>query len=277
MKYLEHIKTTYDQITKSDYDGTLWAKVYKIDTEGFKATVQGVKGFISFDKMPWIYERESHWQMVAPYLIGKAYDTKVLGSDDGTLKLTLSVKQHSFTKKNFTLGQSYECIVLERTKKHLLVETGLNSNFRNGSQYGVVSIFDFWDIENFVQANEGDKITLTYLDKLNSGYLTMCEPIKYTSWYKQKPEKLVDTIVSVNVSCQALVKYYKVYDHFDGEIAISSKLYDQNILEELETYVLNLNDGDVIQCLVHGLSPKTNEVILKIHPELVALLGNKED
>ncbi|MDB9882630.1 hypothetical protein N8368_01190 [Bacteroidia bacterium] len=277
MKYLEHIKTTYDQITKSDYDGTLWAKVYKINTEGFKATVQGVKGLIPFDNMPWEYERESHWQMVAPYLIGKAYDTQVLGSNEDTLKLSLSVKHHSYTKKNFTLGQSYECIVLEKTKKHLLVETGLNSNFRNGSQYGTVSIFDFWDIENFVRANEGDKITLTYLDELNSGFLTMCEPVKYTSWYKQKPEKLVDTIVAVNVSYEAGVKYYKVYDHFNGELALSPILYDQNILEELQTYVQKLNDGDVIQCLVHGLSSKTNEVILKIHPKLLALLENKKD
>ena len=276
MKYLDHLKETYEQITKSDSDQTLWAKVYKIDTEGFKAKVQGVKGLIPFDKMPWHYEKESHWQAAAPHLIGKAYNADLLESDDESLKLSLSVENHSFTKKKYTLGQTYESLILEKTDRHLLVDTGLNSNFRNGSQLGIVSVFDFWDVKNFAYAKVGDKISLSYLNELDQGMVSLCDPLKYSSWYKQKPEKLIDTIVSVNVAVETGVKYFKTYDHFNSELNINSELYNEDILEALNAYILNLSDGDTIQCLVIGVSPKTNEIILKIHPELIAVLEASE-
>jgi ribosomal protein S1 len=273
--YLERLKETYELITSPDFKEKNWAKIYKISPEGFKAKVQGVKGIIAFNQMPWKYYRIAHWQLIAPYLIQKVYEAQLLSSDKDSMKLTLSVEAHSFTPKIYTRGQSYKCLVLEKESKHMLVEVGLDSSFKNGSQYGHVALFDFWETQEFRKTKIGDEITLTFLNHQTDGKLEMCQPAKYTHWYKHKPQKLVGSTIPVNVYKQDDKVTLKVYNHFNGILRIGPKMYNEAIVNELNNYKRNLQQGDVIQCLVHGVNPKTNEIFLRINTDLVALLESQ--
>jgi len=268
-EYLERLQNTFTEITSGDYTEKLWAKIYKKDSLSFRAKIQGVKSFIHFDQMPWNYPNTEYWDVIAPMLMGKVYDAKLLGSDSETMRLTLSVAHNSFSKKIYTKGQSYKCIVLEKHKTFLVVEAGVDSSFKNGSQLGEISTYDFWKAQEFREAKVGDELTLTYLKHKNDQTLTMCSPTKYKQWYKQKPEQYVGEFIDVTVNKEGGKTTYTVNEAYNGILRIGPKLYGEDLISPLNRYIQNLSDGDEITCYVQGVNPKTNEYFLRFEPRLL--------
>jgi ribosomal protein S1 len=268
-EYLDRLHNTFTEITNGDNIDKLWAKVYKKDSISFRAKVRGIKSFIHFDQMPWKYNNIEHWEIIAPMLIGKAYEAILLSSDPHTMKLTLSVTGHSFSTKTYTKGQSYKCIILEKHKTFLLVEAGLDSSFKNGSQIGEVSLFDFWHSQEFSDASIGDEIVLTYLKHKNQSTLTMCRPAKYKQWYKQKPEQYIGSFVDVVVTKKSGISVFTVHGAYNGILHIGPKLYGEELIAPLNRYIQNLSNGDEINCYVQGINSKTNEFLLHFEPRLL--------
>lgn len=267
--YQERLEQTYKSITTEEYTDTLWAKIYKKDAISFRAKVKEVKSFIHFDQMPWTYRDTNYWNIVAPYLIGKVYDAALLSHDDETKRMTLSASHHTFTKKTYTKGQSYKCIVLNKHKSHLEVEAGIDSNFKNGSQIGEISLFDFWEARDFRDAKIGDEITLTYLKHRNENNITMCAPDTYRGWYKLKPNQDVGELVEVTVNKSNGNNTYIINQLHKGILRISPKMYDPELVPLLNKYVNNLQDGEEITCFVQGTNPKTREYFLRFEPRLL--------
>jgi ribosomal protein S1 len=268
-EYLERLHNTFTEITNGDNIDKLWAKVYKKDSISFRAKVRGIKSFIHFDQMPWTYNNIEHWEIIAPMLIGKAYEAILLSSDPQTMKLTLSVTGHSFATKTYTKGQSYKCIILEKHNTFLVVEAGLDSSFKNGSQIGEVSLFDFWHSQEFSDASIGDEIILTYLKHKDQSILTMCRPAKYKQWYKQKPEQYVGSFVDVVVTKEDDESVFTVHEAYNGILHIGPKLYGEELVAPLNQYIQNLSSGDEINCYVQGINSKTNEFLLHFEPRLL--------
>jgi hypothetical protein len=270
--YLERLQNTFAAITSGDHTEKLWAKVYKKDAISFRAKVQGVKSFIPFDQMPWTYDNVEHWDIIAPMLMGKAYEAILIDSDPGILRLTLSVTNNIFSTKTYTKGQSYKCIILEKHQTFLIVEAGVDSNFKNGSQIGQVSVFDFWESQEFSNTEVGDEIMLTYLEHKSQDTLTMCKPAKYKQWYKQKPDQYVGSLVSVIVTKKRDKSIFTVNEIYNGILNIEPKLYGEELIAPLNQYIQNLSDGDEINCFVQGLNSKKNEFLLHVEPRLIAEL-----
>jgi hypothetical protein len=202
-------------------------------------------------------------------LMGKAYDAKLLGSDPETKRLTLSVSDTSFSKKIYTKGQSYKCIVLEKHKTYLVVEAGIDSSFKNGSQIGEISTYDFWLASEFRDTKVGDELMLTYLKHKNDETLTMCTPTKYKQWYKQKPTQYVGSFIDVVVTKEGDKSIYTVNEAYKGILRIGPKLYGEELIAPLNRYIENLTDGDEITCFVQGVNPKTNAFFLRFEPRLI--------
>lgn len=270
--YLERLQQTYQSITSGEYKNTLWAKIYKKDSTSFRAKVQDVKSFIHFDKMPWTYKDTAYWDIVKPFLIGKVYEATLLSQDDEEMRMTLSVANHTLSKKVYTRGQSYKCIVLKKHKNFLEVEAGIDSSFKNGSQIGEISTFDFWKAQDFRDIKVGDEITLSYLKHKNNDTIVMCVPEKYKGWYKQKPERDSDTLVDVTVNKSTGQTTFKVNDSHNGILRISPKMYDAKLVPLLNKYVQNLHNEDKITCFVQGTNPKTREYFLRFEPRLLVEL-----
>jgi hypothetical protein len=268
-EHIEDPKTVFNEITDPNYSDTLWAKIYKNNTLYFSAKVRGLKSRIYFENMPWSYTNSAYWRIVAPYIHKKTYAARLLEANAETLKLEVTVKDHAHTAKNYTRGQSYNCIVLDKFAKHILVDTGFDSNFRNGSQYGNVFLYDFWQKKDFNSVAIGDILPLTYLKHDKNSKLVMCDPQKYKMWYKQKPQAMVGKLAPVTA-----VRYngnvsLKLYDLFDGILRISPKMYPPHLVDKLTHYKQSLEDGQVIQCMVQGLNPKTNQAFLRFDPSFL--------
>jgi len=268
-EYLDRLENTFAEITSGDYTEKLWAKVYKKDSISFRAKVRGIKSFIHFDQMPWTYNNTEYWDIIAPMLMGKAYEAILLGSNPETKRLTLSVTHNTCSTKTYTRGQSYRCIILEKQKTFLIVEAGLDSNFKSGSQIGEISSSDFWHSQAFNDVKIGDEIMLTYLQHNNKNMLTMCEPDKYKQWYKQKPEKYIGSFVDVVVTKEDDGSVFTVHETYNGILRIEPKLYGEELIAPLNQYIQNLSDGDEINCYVQGINSKTNEFLLHIEPRLL--------
>jgi ribosomal protein S1 len=268
-EYLDRLHNTFAEITSGNFTEKLWAKIYKKDSISFRAKVRGIKSFIHFDQMPWTYSNIEYWNIIAPMLIGKAYEAVLIGSEAETKRLTLSVNHNTFSTKTYTRGQSYKCIILEKKKTFLIVEAGLDSNFKNGSQIGEISMFDFWQSQAFINVKIGDEIMLTYLKHTNQNILTMCEPTKYKEWYKQKPEQYVGSFVDVVVTKEDDESVFTVHETYNGILRIKPELYGEELIAPLNQYIQNLSSGDEINCYVQGINSKTNEFLLHIEPRLL--------
>ena len=272
--YTDGLKSTYKRITSNSYNDIRWAKIYKLTPEGFKAKVQRVKGIITFDKMPWAYKNEKHWITVAPYLIQKAYVSEILSSDDKSMMLSLSAKNQTFTSKNYTPGQSYKCVILEKETEGMLVEAGLDSRFKNGSQYGQVILSDFWNQHDFTLAKVGDEITLCFLKHLEDGIIAMCQPSKYTHWYRHKPHNLIGNTIPVTLHKEGTETLLRGYDHFNSELHMDNILHEKVSMQQLELYFQNLKDKEVISCLVSDIDHSTHQLSLLLTPEALTQLDN---
>jgi hypothetical protein len=273
--YLDGLKKTYKHITSTANNEIRWAKIYKFTSEGFKAKVQRVKGIITFDMMPWTYQNEKHWDIVAPYLIEKTYTSQIIASDDAKMLLNLSVKEHSFTSKKYTRGQSYKCVILEKENDTILVDAGLDSSFKHGSQYGQVVLSNFWDHSDYGQLAIGQEIILCFLDHHEDGVLSMCQPSKYTHWYKHKPHNLIGNTVPVTVHKEGLAIVLKVYSHFDSELHMNNILHENVSMQQLEFYFQNLKDREVISCIVSDINNSTNQLSLLLTPEVLTELASQ--
>lgn len=267
--YLERLEQSYKTLTSGDYTETLWAKIYKKDSISFRAKVQNVKSFIHYDQMPWSYENNAYWDIIASRLIGKVYQAKLLSTDDESMRMTISALEHTFTKKVYTRGQSYNCIVLQKNKAFLIVEAGVDSNFKNGSQLGEISTFDFWKAQEFRDVEVGDELVLTYLHHKNESTIQMCTPEKYKGWFKHKPTKDVGSLVDVTVTKANGKTTFLVNQLHNGILRISPKIYTPELVPLLNKYILNLHDGDQITCYVQGTNPKTREYFLRFEPRLL--------
>ena len=73
-----HLAKLVDNLARQDCANTnIPFKIIDIRDKGFIVKVGGLRGYISFNHMPWTYNNNVAWNAVFPYLKGKLFFSKI--------------------------------------------------------------------------------------------------------------------------------------------------------------------------------------------------------
>lgn len=233
--------------------------------KGFLIKIGGLFGFVHFEHMPWKYKDKSQWNIVAPYLIGHKFFGSIHSLiETQPIHITVDGQKHKFQQNDLEIGESYECIVIQKTSYGLFLEAGYDFNWEYGSFIGLAHKSTFLDTDEYENAKQGDTIT-TYFH----GYNTEKKPIfgdniKDIDFLTGKLDKYINTTVEVTVKKLPNNKNeYFVDNVYPATLSVTKVIYP-NDKKHIKEVVANFIDNQKITCEVLGISDRRKKIQLKL-------------
>jgi len=264
---------------KSLEDINLPFKIVKTKKTGFLVKVSGLYAFISFNNMPWKYNRDNLWTAIAPKLIGKIFFCKIHSiTKEPLLSIIINGEVPQFKKTELLIGRKYKGIILNKTGTGILVDIGYHFNWKYGSFVGFLSKSQFNSAKLFLNCSVGDEIVVFYQGADENWQFLFTQNSEIFDWEEGIPQSLVGQKVVV-----LIVKEEKKEIKFLVEWRYNGKLIFQKNdpffggKKSVRKIKNNLKDGDIIHCEVIGFSEEKKILELKWIADLDSEIINIED
>ncbi|RLD57927.1 MAG: hypothetical protein DRJ01_13260 [Bacteroidetes bacterium] len=222
-------------------------KITGIREKGFIINVSGLKGFISFNHMPWKYSSHIYWHFLYPYIRGKYFFGKVYSVNQIQQTVVVDGNVPQFKKKVFAEDDKYKGIILDKSASGLWVDMGYHFQWECGSIFTKIRRFSFESAQSCFNNNAGKVIEVFFWgNDTNSNLLFGYENFKKI-WYTGEIYKYIGNIFPVKV-----VKTKETGISFLVENKFKATL--NNITRKNKQAFQNLIDGDIIHCEVENIN-----------------------
>jgi hypothetical protein len=141
-----------------EQDNNLPFHIKQLKDNGFLIKVRGLLAFVSFDYMPWRYKNKENWKATFKSIKGKQFYGKVYQLQKDPLFILFNANIPQFKPVYLTEGEKYNGIIIEKTKKFLIIDFGDHFHWKSGSIIGKIHKFQFQLNEEFDNFQLGDTI-----------------------------------------------------------------------------------------------------------------------
>jgi hypothetical protein len=150
-------------------------KIIDIKNNGFEVKIQGLYGYIPFNRMPWNYRNIECWEAVAPSLKEVCFEGKVIHIDrfpdsNEISRIVVDAKKAQFEDIDLYSDEDYKGIVFTKAIYGAFVDIGVHFGWKFGSIQGLLHISNFPDPDSFVQCEAGQHIKINIINKKDKGY-----------------------------------------------------------------------------------------------------------
>lgn len=220
-------------------------KIIGIREKGFIINVSGLKGFISFNHMPWEYSSFNKWHLLYPYIRGKYLFGKVYQINLIQQTVVIDGKVPQFKKSDFIEDNKYRGVILDKTDSGLWVDIGYHFQWECGSIVTKIRRFSFESAQSCFSKNTGEVIEVFFWGNDDNANLLFGYDNFKKIWYTGEIYDYVGECFPVNI-----VKTKETGISFLVENKHKATL--NNMTKKNKKAYENLIDGDVIHCeIVH--------------------------
>jgi len=186
--WLENLAQTLEINKKT---GTsVYFKIVRPTSAGFRIKVGGVNGFLSFKYMPWKYPSLSIWTMIAPLLVDKVYSCTIHDIKRDPVSVLINATSHKFRAPHFTIGEKYQGIIIYKNDKFIQVDFGYFFKWKHGAIIQVIEQNHFESASSYSLCRVGTIIAAQYFGSTSDGERLFGLKKELTDWKLQVPQKL---------------------------------------------------------------------------------------
>jgi len=253
-----------DKIEKQDSENkNLPFKIIDIRERGFIVKVCGLRGYISFNHMPWTYNNNVAWNAVFPYLEGKLFFGKIYQTQKDPVSIMLNGDIPQFKKIELTEDKTYHGVILNKTNFGVFVDIGYAFNWKSGSLTGLLHKSHFETSEHFEKIEIGKVIKLLFWGYNEKQQLIFGLQPELKEWFTNDLEQLVGNTIPVKaVKTRGNNFTYVVKDRFLATLLINRTLYPEN-KSKIKKAIRNLKDGEIIHCEILSINKLKRTFYLK--------------
>jgi hypothetical protein len=245
---------------------TVYFKIVRPTSAGFRIKVGGVNGFLAFKYMPWKYPSLSVWTMIAPMLVDKVYSCTIHDIKNEPVSVLINATSHKFQEPHFTIGEKYPGIIVFKNDKFIQVDFGYFFKWKHGAIIQIIEQNHFEPASSFSACRVGTIIAAQYFGSTNEGERLFGLKKELTDWKLQVPQKLLGKNTWAlayknphlkNQVCFKVQDRYKckIYRDIDSDVKPDpSKIAAAKQL---------VKPGDKIQCKVMAISEKNQELYIE--------------
>jgi exosome complex RNA-binding protein Rrp4 len=216
-------------------------KITEIREKGFIINVSGLKGFISFNHMPWEYSPNNNWHLLYPYIRGKYFFGKVYQINQIQQTVVIDGKVPQFKKSDFIEDNKYRGIILDKTDSGLWVDIGYHFQWECGSIVTKIRRFSFESAQSCFSKKTGEVIEVFFWGHDDNANLLFGYDNFKKIWYTGEIYEYIGKSFPVNI-----VKTKETGISFLVENKYKATL--NNITRKNKKAFDNLIDGDIIHC-----------------------------
>ncbi|MBC8321325.1 MAG: hypothetical protein H8E34_11430 [Bacteroidetes bacterium] len=259
-----YLKKLLDNIEKQDSENkNLPFKIIEIREKGFIVKVCGLRGYISFNHMPWTYNNNIAWNAVFPYLKGKLFFSKIYQIQKNPISIMLNGEIPQFKKPELTEDRMYHGIILNKTNFGAFIDIGYAFNWKNGSLIGLLHKSHFETIEHFEKIEIGEIIKLLFWGYNEKEQVIFGLKPELKEWFTNEIEQLIGTILPVKtIKAPDNNVTYIVKDRFSASLLINKSIYPEN-RPKIRKAIRNLKDGEIIHCEIISINKPKRTFQLK--------------
>ena len=259
-----YLKKLFDNLEKLDSENkNLPFKIIDIREKGFIVKVSGLRGYISFNHMPWTYNNNVAWNAVFPYLKGKLFFSKIYQIQKDPVSIMLNGEIPQFRKPELAEDRMYHGIILNKTVFGAFIDIGYAFNWKSGSIIGLLHKSHFETAEHFEKIEVGEIIKLLFWGYNEKEQLIFGLKTELKEWFTNEIEQLIGKILPVkSVKTPDNNVTYIVKDRFSATLLINKSIYPEN-KSKIKKAIRNLKDGEIIHCEIISINKPKRTFQLK--------------
>lgn len=253
-----------ENIEKQDSENkNLPFKIIDIREKGFIVKVCGLRGYISFNHMPWTYNNNVAWNAVFPYLKGKLFFSKIYQIQKDPVSIMLNGEIPQFKEPELSEDKMYNGIILNKTVYGIFVDIGYALNWKSGSLVGLLHKSHFETKEEFEKTKAGEIIKVLFWGYNEKEQLIFGLKAEFKEWFTNAIEKLIGEVLPVNVvrTADNNISYF-VRDCYTATLLINKSIYPVN-KTKIKKAVRYLKDGEIIHCEIISINKPKRTFQLK--------------
>jgi hypothetical protein len=146
-----------------DENATIPFTIVEVKEEGFAIKANEFFGFLSFNYMPWRYDKQRDWQYVARHLIGQKFSGKINLLSPKPRCLIMDATAHQFPRVKLEKGKSYEAVITCKTRRGIFLDLGYAFGWQHGSMLGMAHNTKILYPAKYENAQCGDIVSIRFL------------------------------------------------------------------------------------------------------------------
>lgn len=229
----------------------------KVWKQSFQAKTNGLYATIPFRSMPWQYEKNQYWQHVAPFLYKKVFVCTIEEIEGEKNIIKINAQKNIFKTATLLEDKIYKGIIIEKHRNFILVEIGVHFDWNYGSMIGLMHKTSFWDKENFEKVQLGEIINTAFHGFREENKIMLGDVVPNRDWIKGKYDQHVGStqLVRVHIIGEKKAKFSLFEEQHNGHIP-ATKLYYPKTKRQVKTHIENLQDGQILECIIVGTNVK---------------------
>ena len=237
----------------------------KVWKQSFQAKTNGLYATIPFRAMPWQYEKNQYWHYVAPFLYKKVFVCTIEEIEGEKNIIKLNAQKNIFKPAPLLVDKIYKGIIVEKSISYILIEIGVHFDWSYGSMVGLMHKTSFWDQENFEKVQAGEIINTTFHGFREENKIMLGDEIPNRDWINGKYDKYIGStqLVKAHRTGEKKVKFSLFEEQHNGRIP-ATKLYYPKTKRQVKTHIENLQDGQIVECIIVGTEVKMACFILQL-------------
>ena len=238
--------------------------VTKVWKQSFQAKTNGLYATIPLRSMPWKYEKNQYWHLIAPFLYKKVFVCTIEEIEGDKNIIKINAQNNIFKTAPLLEDKIYKGIIIEKQVSYILVEIGVHFDWSYGSLVGLMHKTSFWDKEDFEKVQVGEIINTAFHGFREENKIMLGDAIPNRDWIKGKYDRYIGSTQSVKVHTigEKKVKFSLFEEQHNGYIP-ATKLYYPKTKKQVKTHIENLQDGQILECIIVGTNTKIGGFILR--------------
>lgn len=232
-------------------DKNLPFRIVDIKPNGFLVKISGLYGYISFQFMPWKYNKSAYWKVVFPTLKNKVFFCKVHQFTKDPLSIVLNAEIPQFRKAKLIDNELYKGIVINKANYGVFVDIGVHFHWQCGSLIGLLHKSNFDTPERFATINAGDEIKVFFWGINSNEEIILGCKTELTEWLNGSIDDLTGAVLPVRIVVDAENKKteYLVDEKYYGTFPVTKTIYAKNC-KRISNAIRLLKSNDIIHCEV---------------------------
>ena len=237
---------------------------------GFLVRIEGLYGYVPFNRMPWTYPHPKFWESIQFSLIGKSFFGKVYDierkegkADDGKdfFRVYVDASKEIFTEAEINRELEYQGVVVRKLSFGVLVDIGAHFEWKCGSLTGLLHQSKMIGPEALQLPEPGETIAVNYIGENDRGLLFAM------AGYSNLQDRYVGKKIQIKVSRNENDKFtfwtidgHKAYMPLQRAYYGEKKAWTKRALKFLI-------DGEIIDCEILEVKNINNLFVVKWLPD----------
>lgn len=244
-------------------------RIMDIKRGGFLVKIEGMYGYVPFDRMPWKYPHPLCWEAIHLLLKSETFLGKVFhiektidftGEGKGFIRIFVDATENNLlTKAEINFNEDYRAVVIRKLPYGAMIDIGCHFDWKCGSVTGFLHQSKFFGSTSFRFCEIGKTLTVNCIDENEHGLLFVTG--EYADFHNYVGKKALVTVHKDEEGKLA----FSMEDGNNAYMPVKTSIYGEK-KAWIKKAIKFLTDGEMIECEILEVKKINNLFVVKWLP-----------